>query len=48
MRYHVHIRRVLARKLVMAISDAVVSVDGREIYTMKNMKVGVFQSTDDF
>jgi 3-hydroxyacyl-[acyl-carrier protein] dehydratase / trans-2-decenoyl-[acyl-carrier protein] isomerase len=47
-RYHVHIRRVLARKLVMAISDAVVSVDGREIYTMKNMKVGVFQSTDDF
>lgn len=47
-RYHVHIRRVLARKLVMAIADAVVSVDGREIYTMKNMKVGVFHSTDDF
>jgi 3-hydroxyacyl-[acyl-carrier protein] dehydratase/trans-2-decenoyl-[acyl-carrier protein] isomerase len=47
-RYHVHIRRVLNRKLVMAIADAVVSVDGREIYTMKNMKVGVFKSTDDF
>jgi 3-hydroxyacyl-[acyl-carrier protein] dehydratase/trans-2-decenoyl-[acyl-carrier protein] isomerase len=47
-RYHVHIRRVLNRSLVMAISDGVVSVDGREIYTMKNMKVGVFQSTDDF
>lgn len=47
-RYHIHIRRVLNRSLVMAISDGVVSVDGREIYTMKNMKVGVFQSTDDF
>jgi 3-hydroxyacyl-[acyl-carrier protein] dehydratase/trans-2-decenoyl-[acyl-carrier protein] isomerase len=47
-RYHVHIRRVMNRKLVMAISDGSVQVDGREIYTMKNMKVGVFQSTDDF
>ena len=47
-RYHVHIRRVMNRKLVMAISDGVVSVDEKEIYTMKNMKVGIFQSTDDF
>jgi 3-hydroxyacyl-[acyl-carrier protein] dehydratase/trans-2-decenoyl-[acyl-carrier protein] isomerase len=47
-RYHVHIRRVLNRKLVMAISDGVVSVDGKDIYTMKNMKVGIFKSTDDF
>jgi len=47
-RYHIHIRRVLNRKLVMAIADGAVSVDGREIYTMKNMKVGIFQSTDDF
>ena len=47
-RYHVHIRRVLARKLVMAISDGEVFVDDKLIYTMKNMKVGIFQSTDDF
>ncbi len=47
-RYHVHIRRVINRKLVMAISDGYVSVDGREIYTMKNMRVGIFQATDDF
>lgn len=47
-RYHVHIRRVMNRKLVMAIADGSVQVDGTEIYTMKNMKVGIFQSTDDF
>lgn len=47
-RYHVHIKRVIARKLVMALADAVVTVDGREIYTMDAMKVGIFQSTDDF
>jgi len=47
-RYHIHIRRVMDRRLVMAISDGAVSVDGKEIYTMKNMKVGIFQSTDDF
>lgn len=47
-RYHVHIRRVMNRSLVMAIADGSVQVDGHEIYTMKNMKVGIFQSTDDF
>lgn len=47
-RYHIHISRVIDRKLVMAIADGSVSVDGKEIYTMDKMKVGIFQSTDDF
>jgi 3-hydroxyacyl-[acyl-carrier protein] dehydratase / trans-2-decenoyl-[acyl-carrier protein] isomerase len=47
-RYHVHIKRVINRKLVMAISDGQVFVDGREIYTMTSMRVGIFTSTDDF
>ncbi len=47
-RYHIHISRVISRKLVMAIADGSVSVDGKEIYTMDKMKVGIFQSTDDF
>lgn len=47
-RYHVHIKRVINRKLVMALADGYVYVDDREIYTMKNMKVGIFTSTDDF
>lgn len=47
-RYHIHIKRVINRKLVMAISDGQVFVDDREIYTMNSMRVGIFQSTDDF
>lgn len=47
-RYHVHIKRVINRKLVMALADGQVFVDDREIYTMDNMKVGIFTSTDDF
>jgi 3-hydroxyacyl-[acyl-carrier protein] dehydratase/trans-2-decenoyl-[acyl-carrier protein] isomerase len=39
---------VIARKLVMAIADGVMSVDGRQIYQADGLKVGVFQSTEDF
>lgn len=46
--YRLDISRVIERKLVMAIADGSVSVDGREIYTAKSLRVGIFQSTDDF
>ncbi|HMP73926.1 MAG TPA: 3-hydroxyacyl-[acyl-carrier-protein] dehydratase FabA [Kiritimatiellia bacterium] len=46
--YHVQIKRVLVRKLVLAIADGTVSVDGRQVYTASGLKVGMFESTDDF
>ncbi|MTI12820.1 3-hydroxyacyl-[acyl-carrier-protein] dehydratase FabA [Sansalvadorimonas verongulae] len=46
--YHLHIKRVISRKLVMGIADGVVSVDGREIYTAKDLRVGLFTRTDNF
>ncbi len=46
--YRLDISRVVERKLVMAIADGSVSVDGQEIYTAKGLRVGVFQSTDNF
>jgi 3-hydroxyacyl-[acyl-carrier protein] dehydratase/trans-2-decenoyl-[acyl-carrier protein] isomerase len=46
--YHIHLKRVIERKLVMGIADASMSVDGREIYTAKDLRVGLFTSTDDF
>ncbi len=46
--YEIHLKRVIERKLVMGIADGSVSVDGREIYTAKDLKVGLFQSTDSF
>jgi 3-hydroxyacyl-[acyl-carrier protein] dehydratase/trans-2-decenoyl-[acyl-carrier protein] isomerase len=32
----------------MAIADGSVAVDGREIYTAKELRVGIFRSTDNF
>lgn len=40
--YTIDIRRVMVRKLVLAIADGTVSVDGKEIYFAKNMRVGLF------
>ena len=46
--YEIHINRLIERKLVMGIGDAVMRVDGREIYSGKDLKVGLFTSTEDF
>jgi 3-hydroxyacyl-[acyl-carrier protein] dehydratase / trans-2-decenoyl-[acyl-carrier protein] isomerase len=47
-RYEIDISRVINRKLVMAQSDARMLVDGREIYTAKDLRVGLFTSTEGF
>ena len=46
--YELEISRVINRKLVMAQADARMLVDGREIYTAKDLKVGLFTSTENF
>ena len=46
--YHIHIKRVIARKLVLAVASGTVAVDGREVYTADGLRVGLFESTDDF
>ena len=46
--YTIDIKRVIARSLVMGMADAKLEVDGREIYTAKNLKVGLFTSTENF
>lgn len=46
--YHIQLKRVIERKLVMGIADGSMSVDGREIYTAKDLRVGLFTSTEDF
>ncbi|MCL4104274.1 UNVERIFIED_CONTAM: hypothetical protein GTU68_035136 [Idotea baltica] len=42
--YHIDVRRVIERKLVMGIADATVSVDGKQIYSMEKLRVGLIQS----
>ena len=41
--YHIHIRRIINRQLIMAISDATMSVDGKVIYEAEGLKVGLFK-----
>ena len=41
-RYTVDIRRIIARGLVMGIADATMEVDGQQIYSGSNLRVGLF------
>lgn len=44
--YRVNLKRLIMRKLYMGIADASLEVDGREIYTAEDLRVGLFTSTD--
>lgn len=46
--YQLDIKRVMARKLTLGIADGTVSVDGRDIYHAKDLRVGLFSSTEGF
>ena len=46
--YNITLKRVIERKLVMAIADGSLSVDGEEIYTAKDLRVGLFKQTEAF
>jgi 3-hydroxyacyl-[acyl-carrier protein] dehydratase/trans-2-decenoyl-[acyl-carrier protein] isomerase len=46
--YHIDMKRVISRKLVLGVADGVMKVDGREIYSAKDLRVGLFTSTDNF
>jgi 3-hydroxyacyl-[acyl-carrier protein] dehydratase/trans-2-decenoyl-[acyl-carrier protein] isomerase len=41
--YEIDIKRVIRRKLVLAIGDGRMLVDGREIYVAKDLRVGLFK-----
>lgn len=47
-RYQIDMKRVIKRKLFMGMADAKLFVDDREIYSATDLKVGLFQSTDNF
>jgi 3-hydroxyacyl-[acyl-carrier protein] dehydratase/trans-2-decenoyl-[acyl-carrier protein] isomerase len=46
--YHIDMKRVITRKLVLGIGDGTVEVDGRQIYMAKDLRVGLFISTEGF
>ena len=42
--YHISIKRLILRKLILGVADGVLKADGDPIYEAKDMKVGLFQS----
>ena len=40
--YHISLKRLILRKLILGIADGVLKADGKPIYEVKNMKVGLF------
>ena len=46
--YRIDMRRVMLRKLVMGVADGCMLVDGKEIYSAEDLRVGLFKSTEDF
>ena len=46
--YRISIKRVMEQKLILGIADATMEVDGKEIYSASDLRVGLFTSTEDF
>lgn len=43
--YRLDVKRLIRRSLVMGIADGTVRVDGRDIYSARDLKVGLFRDT---
>lgn len=46
--FQLDFKRLIARRLTLATADGAVIVDGKRIYTAKNLKVGMFAFIDEF
>ena len=45
--YRIDIKRLIMRKLVMGIADAIMEVDGRNIYSAMDLRAGLFTHTEN-
>ena len=44
--YHISLKRIILRKLVLGIADGIMRADDKPIYEVKDMKVGLFNSNN--
>jgi 3-hydroxyacyl-[acyl-carrier protein] dehydratase/trans-2-decenoyl-[acyl-carrier protein] isomerase len=44
--YHIDLKRVIMRKLVLGIADGIMEVDGEAVYEAKDLRVGLFTSAE--
>ena len=45
--YHISLKRLILRKLILGVADGILKADGNPIYEAKDMKVGLFQSEEN-
>ena len=43
--YHITIKRLILRKLILAVADGILKADGETIYEARDMKVGLFTNS---
>ncbi len=46
LRYEIDLKKVILRKLVLGVGDGTLLLDGTQIYTAKDLKVGLFRPED--
>lgn len=46
--YTINIKKLIMRKLVMGFADGTMAINGKEIYSAKDLRVGLFESTESF
>ena len=44
--YHISLKKLILRKLILGVADGILKADGSPIYEAKDMKVGLFQSAE--
>ena len=44
--YHISLKRLILRKLILGVADGILKADGDTIYEARDMKVGLFQSAE--
>ena len=44
--YHISLKRVILRKLILGVADGILKADGKSIYEAKDMKVGLFTTSE--
>ena len=44
--YHITLKRLILRKLILGVADGILKADGKSIYEAKDMKVGLFTNSE--
>ena len=44
--YHISLKRLILRKLILGVADGILKADGKPIYEAKDMKVGLFTASN--